>query len=199
MKRQAQNVDRRFEQGRIDAVDQRPQRAIGRDHRQMAIDDQRRARFMRRQHRLKRRTHHIDRGLGEIAFGKGRREPRREQQSILVAPRHVELFRQAQQQIAAWFRVRFDEAQMTRGDIGIERDRVGSTGGARASRNIAPTSLVVCTICHPFGSHPARRRRAITAVIGSLSNPHHGHTNPRRIAMYAITTLPPPASARAGV
>ena len=78
---------------------------------------------MRLQHEIDRGPRRFQRGIVERALRKRRRKSGRDQQHVAFAQGHLEPFRELQHHLARRRGAAgFDETQMTRGDLGIDRE-----------------------------------------------------------------------------
>ena len=88
----------------------------------MAIDRERRIRFVAGKHLIDRVTRDLQRGIVERTFGKHRRVAGGVQQHIAVAQRHVESLGEVQHHVAARSRAPgLQKAEMARGDFRVQR------------------------------------------------------------------------------
>ncbi len=89
MQQQPRPIDRRSQQGRIDAGNQATQRVVCRHHDPTPIDRQSRIGLLARQHPVDCPLHAGHRGIGQTAHRKVRRVARGHQQPVPVAERQV--------------------------------------------------------------------------------------------------------------
>ncbi len=121
---EAQDVDRRLEQLRRHAGQQRRHDAVGGDQRPVAVDRERGERLVTGQHPVDRRPRHSQRGVIEIALGVGGGETRRQQHRVSLAQRHLQPLRQPQHHLPARPRPSgLEEAEVPRRDLRVERQR----------------------------------------------------------------------------
>jgi hypothetical protein len=121
MQRQAQDVHRRVEQVRRDAGGQQPDRAVGRDHAPVAVDDERGVGLVAGEHAVERLADGAHLGRLEVALAVGGRVAGGEQQAVALAQRHVEVLGEVHDELGARARAAgLDEAQMPRGDAGVQ-------------------------------------------------------------------------------
>ena len=90
----------------------------------MAVHGERRIRLVAAQHGFDRMARGIQLRIRKRPFAEQRREAGRDEQRIALAQRHVEPLGEMQHHLAAGLRAaRFDEAQVARGDVRVERER----------------------------------------------------------------------------
>ncbi|SAL12727.1 hypothetical protein AWB73_00416 [Caballeronia turbans] len=123
MHRQAKHVHRRREPLRMRRCDERCESRVGRDHRPVTIDGERRIRLVPLQHEIDRAPRGGELRIGQRALAIQRRITGRDEQRVARAQRHVQSLGEAHEHFAARQRAaRFDEAQMARGHIGDARE-----------------------------------------------------------------------------
>lgn len=86
----------------------------------MPIDGERRIRLVPREHQIDGLASILQRGVGKLAFGKDRGEPRRDQENVAFAQGHIKLRGEVENHLAAWLRAAgFEKAQVARGDFRV--------------------------------------------------------------------------------
>src|SRR5262245_5693653 len=122
MQAEPKHIHRRLQEVLRDAADEHCERAVAGDEAPVAIDDERRVRVMAPEHLVDRIAHGAELRRIERALREPRREARGEQQCVPVAQRHVELLCEVENHLRARTRAAgLDEAEMARGDTGLER------------------------------------------------------------------------------
>jgi len=116
MQAEPQHVDRRREQRRIGAGDQRRDRAVRGDHAPVTVDGKRGKRLVRSQDTVERGAHWLKLGRVELVLTEHGRVTRGQQQGVALSQRHLEAFGQVQDHVGAGSGAAgLDEAQVTRG------------------------------------------------------------------------------------
>jgi hypothetical protein len=122
MQTQPEHVDRRFEQVCGGSFEERRKRTVGRHETPVPIDDERWIRLVSAQHLLDRVAHGTHLGGAEVALPVGRRVARGQEQVVALAERDVESLGQMEHHLRARPRAaRFEEAQVSRGDVRLPR------------------------------------------------------------------------------
>ena len=86
------------------------------------------------EHDIHRLTHAGERRIVEGALRIDRCEARRDQHDVALAQGHIEFLRKQQHHLAAWLRAAgLEEAEMPRGDLGLEGEMLGVLGFGMAA------------------------------------------------------------------
>jgi hypothetical protein len=118
---EAEHVDRWLEELRVDAVPEKRRGAIGLDQVPEPVDDQSRVRLVRFEQpleRLPKRLHHVT-VVGQLQIRRG--EAAREQQSVALGDRKIEVLGQVDEELATRARpAGLDEAQVLGRDVRVQ-------------------------------------------------------------------------------
>ena len=130
---EAEHVDRWLEELRVDAVPEQRGGPVGLDQVPEPVDDQRRVRLVRLEQpleRLSKRLHHLA-VVGQLQIG--RRKAAREQQSVALGDRQIEVLGQVDEELAARAGpAGLDEAQVLGRDVRVQGQRELAEAASRA-------------------------------------------------------------------
>jgi hypothetical protein len=148
MNREAEHVDRRVQQRRVDPVPQQGRRRVGLDQVPEPVHDQRRIRLVgveQPPQRLAQRLHHLP---VVRLLQVGRREAARQQQPIALGHRQVEALCEVDEELAAGARAAgLDEAEMLGREIRVQRQlELAQPARVRQKRISSPTVRGSCSV-----------------------------------------------------